>query len=144
MNSEFVRLFREPAFVEFLDTQYVESAVGTPEQFVAFLKKDREEAGQLVKRFNIPKQSGALCYRRAAIIERWQYNLPGFEATLGFMMRAVPSVIPRPAGSSSLSSRARCDAGKQVFSTTQPASRRARNIEAALHADVSVADVAWF
>jgi tripartite-type tricarboxylate transporter receptor subunit TctC len=56
MNGEFVRLFREPSFVEFLDTQYVESGVGTPEQFAAFLKKDREEAGQLVKHFNIPKQ----------------------------------------------------------------------------------------
>lgn len=56
LNGEYVKLFREPSFLEFLDTQYVETAVGTPEQFAAFLKKDREEAGQLVKYFNIPKQ----------------------------------------------------------------------------------------
>lgn len=56
LNAEYVRLFREPSFIEFLDTQYVEAAVGTPEQFAAFLKKDREAAGQLVKHFNIPRQ----------------------------------------------------------------------------------------
>lgn len=56
VNQEFVRLFREPKFAEFLEQQYLEPAVGTPEAFGAFLKKDRQAIGQLIKQYNIPAQ----------------------------------------------------------------------------------------
>ena len=57
LNNEFVRLFREPKFVEYLDGQFIEvSAPWSPEEFADFMQKDREKAGVLVRRFNIPKQ----------------------------------------------------------------------------------------
>jgi tripartite-type tricarboxylate transporter receptor subunit TctC len=56
MNTEVVRLFREPKFVEWIESQMVEIAVSSPEEFAGFLKRDREQAAQMVQRFNIPKQ----------------------------------------------------------------------------------------
>jgi tripartite-type tricarboxylate transporter receptor subunit TctC len=49
LNTQLVRLFREPKFVEFLENRYVEPATGTPEEFAAFLKADRDTAGKLVR-----------------------------------------------------------------------------------------------
>jgi len=56
LNSEFVQLFRDPKFVPFIDSLVVEIATGTPEEFAAFLRKDREAAGARVKKYNIPKE----------------------------------------------------------------------------------------
>ncbi len=56
INAEFSRLLRDPKFVEYLDSQLLEPAVMTPEEFAAFLKEDRENAGAMVKRFNVPRQ----------------------------------------------------------------------------------------
>jgi tripartite-type tricarboxylate transporter receptor subunit TctC len=56
LNAEFVWLFREPKFLQFMDSRHLESAVGTPEEFGAFLRADREQIGQLVARYNIPRQ----------------------------------------------------------------------------------------
>jgi tripartite-type tricarboxylate transporter receptor subunit TctC len=56
INVEFVRLFREPKFGEYLDNQLLEPAVSTPEDFAAFVKEDRERAGLTVKKYNIPRQ----------------------------------------------------------------------------------------
>jgi len=56
MNSEFARLFREPKFLEYLDSQFLEPAVDTPEEFAAFLKQDREHAGLMVKKYKVPRQ----------------------------------------------------------------------------------------
>jgi len=56
LNVEFHRLFREPKFAELVDSQFLDSVVGTPEQFAAFLKTDRERARQVVKIFNVPRQ----------------------------------------------------------------------------------------
>lgn len=56
LNSEFVQLFRDPKFVPFIDSLIVEIATGTPEEFAAFLRKDREAAGVRVKKYNIPRQ----------------------------------------------------------------------------------------
>lgn len=56
LNSELLRVFRDPKFIEWIDTQMVEIAVSSPEEFATFVKADRERAAQLVKRFNIPKQ----------------------------------------------------------------------------------------
>ena len=49
LNTEFVRLFRDPKFLEFLDGHFVEAAVGTPEEFAVFLKADRENAAALIR-----------------------------------------------------------------------------------------------
>lgn len=49
LNAEFARLFREPKFVEFLEGRYVEPAVGSAQDFAAFLKADRENAAALVQ-----------------------------------------------------------------------------------------------
>ena len=56
LNTELVKLFREPKLVEVLDSQYLESAVGSPEAFGAFLKLDRDRIGKLVTDFKIPRQ----------------------------------------------------------------------------------------
>lgn len=56
VNAEVVRAYREPGFNEFLESQFLDPAVGTPEEFGAFLKADRERAGRLIKQFNIPRQ----------------------------------------------------------------------------------------
>ena len=49
LNREFVTLFSEPKFREFLDKQAVVSAPTTPEEFVAFLKEDRKAAETLIR-----------------------------------------------------------------------------------------------
>ena len=56
INAEFAKVFRVPKFAEFLESLYLESAIGTPEEFASFLELDRARNGQLVKRFNIPRQ----------------------------------------------------------------------------------------
>jgi tripartite-type tricarboxylate transporter receptor subunit TctC len=55
LNAEFVKLFREPKFVELLDKQAVDSAPTTPAEFVAFLKEDRKAAETLIKIANTPR-----------------------------------------------------------------------------------------
>ena len=49
INSEFTKLFSEPAFKAFLDKQSVASAPTTQAEFAAFLKQDREAAQTLIK-----------------------------------------------------------------------------------------------
>ena len=56
LNAELVRLFREPKFVEFLEARFFEPAVGTIDEFVAFMKVDRERTGQVLRQFNVPRQ----------------------------------------------------------------------------------------
>ena len=56
VNAEVIRAFKEPRFSEFLDGQFVEPLTGTPEEFAAFMKLDRDRVGQLVKKINIPRQ----------------------------------------------------------------------------------------
>ena len=56
LNAEVTRLYRETAFVEFLEGQFFEPLLGSPESFAAFIKADRERIGQVVKKFNIPNQ----------------------------------------------------------------------------------------
>lgn len=48
LNAEFVKLFSEPGFVQFLDRQFVAAAPTTPQDFAAFLKEDRKAAQSLV------------------------------------------------------------------------------------------------
>jgi tripartite-type tricarboxylate transporter receptor subunit TctC len=56
LNAEIVRLFREPRFADYLDSQFLESLVGTPEEFAAFMRADREKIGQVIRKYNIPRQ----------------------------------------------------------------------------------------
>jgi tripartite-type tricarboxylate transporter receptor subunit TctC len=56
INAEFVKLYREPKMAEYLESQFVEVAVGTPEQFGAFMRSERERAAQTVKDYKIPRQ----------------------------------------------------------------------------------------
>ncbi len=56
LNSEFVRLFNEPEFGKFLVSQGLDNLAGTPEEFAAFMRSDRALAGEVVKRFNIPRE----------------------------------------------------------------------------------------
>jgi tripartite-type tricarboxylate transporter receptor subunit TctC len=56
VNNELVSLFRAGKHAEFLDTQFVEPVLSSPEEFGAFLAKDREQAAQMVKKFKIPVQ----------------------------------------------------------------------------------------
>ena len=49
LNTEFVRVFRDPKFVEFMESRYVEPAPGSSEEFARFLKEDRERAAMLVR-----------------------------------------------------------------------------------------------
>jgi tripartite-type tricarboxylate transporter receptor subunit TctC len=49
LNTEFVTLYREPKFVEYLEKQAVLPAPGTPAEFVQFLKRDRQDAESLIR-----------------------------------------------------------------------------------------------
>ena len=49
VNAAFVRVFKDPKFMAFLDRQAVVPAAGTPAAFAAFLKQDRKDAEMLVK-----------------------------------------------------------------------------------------------
>jgi len=53
INADVVRVFNDSKFGEVLDAQFVESIAGTPAQFAAFMKLDRERVGELVRKFNI-------------------------------------------------------------------------------------------
>ena len=56
INTEFVKLYREPKFVDYLEKQAVLPAAGTPAEFAAFLKKDRQDAEFLIKIANQPRE----------------------------------------------------------------------------------------
>ena len=49
LNSEIMRLYAEPKFAEFMLSKYLETAPNTPAEFGAFLKLDRERAGQAIR-----------------------------------------------------------------------------------------------
>jgi len=53
LNAEFVKLYREPKFVDYLEKQ---ATPGTPAEFAAFLKKDRQDAELLINIANQPRE----------------------------------------------------------------------------------------
>jgi tripartite-type tricarboxylate transporter receptor subunit TctC len=55
LNAEFVRVFRDPKFMAFLEKQAVVPAAGSQAEFIAFLKQDRIDAAGLIKIANTPK-----------------------------------------------------------------------------------------
>lgn len=56
LNREFVRLFSDPKFVEFLEKQAVVAAPTTRSDFAAFLKEDRKAAETLIRIANTRPQ----------------------------------------------------------------------------------------
>jgi tripartite-type tricarboxylate transporter receptor subunit TctC len=56
LNREFVRLFSDPKFVEFLEKQAVVAAPTTRSDFAAFLKEDRKAAETLIRVANTRPQ----------------------------------------------------------------------------------------
>ena len=56
INAELVKLYREPKFVDYLEKQAVLPAPGSPADFAAFLKKDRQDAEFLIKLANKPPE----------------------------------------------------------------------------------------
>jgi tripartite-type tricarboxylate transporter receptor subunit TctC len=56
MNSEFVRLFREQKFADYLENQFLEPSLMSPEEFTVFMKEDRDRAGMIVRKYNLPRQ----------------------------------------------------------------------------------------
>jgi tripartite-type tricarboxylate transporter receptor subunit TctC len=53
VNAEVVKVFNDPKFIAFLEKQSVVSATNTPDEFAAFLKKDRQDAESLIKLANL-------------------------------------------------------------------------------------------
>jgi tripartite-type tricarboxylate transporter receptor subunit TctC len=56
INTELGALWSDREFAQFLLERHVENAVSSPEEFGAFMRKDRERIGEVIKRYNIPKQ----------------------------------------------------------------------------------------
>ncbi len=56
LNTELGRVFADTKFVDYIETQYIESLFGTPQELTAYMRRDREAYGLLVKKYNLPKQ----------------------------------------------------------------------------------------
>jgi tripartite-type tricarboxylate transporter receptor subunit TctC len=56
ISADVGQALRTPSVVDFLEKQFLEPAPSTPEQFATFTKEDRNRAGGIVTRFNVPKQ----------------------------------------------------------------------------------------
>jgi hypothetical protein len=56
INAEFVTLYREPKFVDYLEKQAVRHAPGALAEFAAFLKTDRQAAELLINIANQPRE----------------------------------------------------------------------------------------
>jgi tripartite-type tricarboxylate transporter receptor subunit TctC len=55
LNAEFIKLFSEAKFLAFLEKQAVVAAPGSPAEFAAFIKNDRQKAESLIKLANTPR-----------------------------------------------------------------------------------------
>ena len=56
INAELVKLYREPKMAEYLESQFVEVAVSSPQEFAAFLAAEQARAPEIVKALRIPRQ----------------------------------------------------------------------------------------
>ena len=56
INSEIVRVFRDAKFADYLENQFLEPSFMSPEEFAVFLKEDRDRAGVIVRKYNLPRQ----------------------------------------------------------------------------------------
>ncbi|MEP7032049.1 MAG: tripartite tricarboxylate transporter substrate binding protein, partial [Pseudolabrys sp.] len=57
ITAEFVKLYNEPAFIDYLNHQAVVSAPTSPAEFAAFLKEDRKAAEALIKIANKKRET---------------------------------------------------------------------------------------
>ena len=55
LHSELVAVIRDPKFTAFAQAQFIEPDGSSPEQFAAFLKEDRVNAGKLLKSYAVEK-----------------------------------------------------------------------------------------
>jgi tripartite-type tricarboxylate transporter receptor subunit TctC len=55
INADVADVFQQAKFVDFMRSQFIESAVAPPEEFAAFLKDDRARARQMVDTYLTPK-----------------------------------------------------------------------------------------
>jgi len=55
VNQEFVRLFGDPKFIAYLETQSVVSAPTTPDEFAQFIRQDRKAAEALIAVAKTPR-----------------------------------------------------------------------------------------
>jgi tripartite-type tricarboxylate transporter receptor subunit TctC len=55
LNEEFVRLFQDPKFTSYLETQSVVAAPTTPDDFAKFIREDRKAAQSLIRDAKTPK-----------------------------------------------------------------------------------------
>ena len=51
LHKELTEILRSPKFTEFAKKQFLEIDANSPEQFAAFLKQDRENAGKVIKAY---------------------------------------------------------------------------------------------
>ena len=51
LNKEINEALTSAKSREFMDKQFLELAVGSPQDFAAFLQRDRANAGELIKRY---------------------------------------------------------------------------------------------
>ncbi|MFM9970744.1 MAG: Bug family tripartite tricarboxylate transporter substrate binding protein [Burkholderiales bacterium] len=56
MNTEVVKALAEPKVVEAIVNRFLEPDPQSVADFTVFLKQERERAGQLVKKYNVPRQ----------------------------------------------------------------------------------------
>ena len=56
INAEFVRVFAEPKMLATLEGQATLAATTTPDEFAAFVKRDRQAAEALIKLANTPRE----------------------------------------------------------------------------------------
>lgn len=56
LNAEFVKLFSEPKFVAFLDSQSVRAAPTSAAEFADFVREDRQTGAALIKMAQTPRE----------------------------------------------------------------------------------------
>ena len=56
LSSELQRVFSDERFNEYLESQYLENQFSGPQELAAYMRKDREAFGRLVKKYNVPRQ----------------------------------------------------------------------------------------
>ncbi|MDB5570961.1 MAG: extra-cytoplasmic solute receptor [Hyphomicrobiales bacterium] len=55
VNKVVAEVLRDPKVVDFLSSQIIEAQVSSPAEFSAFIAREREATGQMLRKFNIPK-----------------------------------------------------------------------------------------
>jgi tripartite-type tricarboxylate transporter receptor subunit TctC len=56
MNSGITRLWEEPRFAAYLESEFLEPAISSPEKFALMVKEERERSGQMVRKYGIPRK----------------------------------------------------------------------------------------